>query len=572
MMEPLKVYINKEAIRVDDDKETAYKFSPFHLEKLAETGTLNEDELARFGLDIFNNIFSTKDRRERIRNKLNSIQENETLIITISSEFEDLHNIPFEIINQDGTEKGFLLKKGNVSLVRNIPSLDKEAVSTTAPIKILILLSMPLVIYHKAPLNLLKELKNIYSALEDYMDEGLVQVDVEERTDKNTIRERVLRGEYDIIHFTGHGAKGGYLIIEDERDFMRGKPIGAEELREIFKDSKVKLFYFDACETAQSSEFEPSLAYHIFKALPHAQVLANSLTVRDDVATAVTENIYREIFRGRMADALNMARLRVTEDWWKPVIFTYPEKELFRITLKGKKKARERNIPPEPGTNYVYRFAIVREASSKLERRNYLVLHGIGGAGKSTMATYLARFYLGKFRYTYFFDLKEKGLTTPELILDEMLTLMRRDGLVDPSAYQTILDETKSFNPKDRVWEKWEFIKKELKEKTIPTRKKTLLKNTLLILDNIEEIIQDEAGIIKRDWTDFISSLLQEESGIFTIFTTRLRPSLSERKTLENFVPIGGYTPPELIFLFHTLDHDSRIYLSSHLEEILIRP
>ncbi|MBI5208311.1 MAG: CHAT domain-containing protein [Candidatus Firestonebacteria bacterium] len=269
-MEIINVYIDKEIVKVDNDNGTAYQFSKIYIEKLEKQGYLEEDDLVNFGFEIFNNIFSTSLRREKINNSFEKLSNHTNLIISISSEFEEIHNIPFEIINNDGKDTGFLLKKGNISIIRDIPSLSKSVKPVQAPIRILILISLPLEIYKTSPFDPLRELDIIYSALNTYIEQGIVEIDIEEKVSIRAIKERLSKKDYHIIHFTGHGTRGGNLIIEDENDSSKEKSISADEIQDIFKGSNAQLFYFNACETAQSTEIEPSLAYHIYKFIPKA--------------------------------------------------------------------------------------------------------------------------------------------------------------------------------------------------------------------------------------------------------------------------------------------------------------
>ncbi|MBI3599894.1 MAG: CHAT domain-containing protein, partial [Nitrospinae bacterium] len=553
-MDTVHIYIDKETIRVDDDRGTAYKLSGYYTGKLESEGTLDDTELIGFGYEIFHSIFSTKERMDRITKRLDGLSNNEHLILTISSEILDVHNIPFELINRDGSDNGFLLKKRNISILRGIPTLDKKITSSPSPVRILIILSEPLNIYKTAPLDLLKELAVIYKALDEYIIKGIVEIDVEEKADKATIRERLLKGRYHIVHFAGHGSKGGELFIEDERDSRYARTIGADELKDIFKGSGVKLFYFDACETASSSEMNPSLAYHIYKGVPSAYVIANLVSVRDDAATDVTREIYKTIFDEGIENTLNSARLRLFEDWWKPVLFGESGKRLFEIKENHViKKKRLVKRPPETAGNYVYRLAIVRNASDLIEKGNYLVLHGIGGAGKSTMANYLSRFYDAKFKNILFFDLKDKGITGPETLLNEILKGLAGEDIVKYDGIKGLLDSKKPVEILNR--QKWRLITETLEEKT------------LFILDNLEETMQDEEGIIKPGWKDLIGSIMQT-GNIFTIFTSRMIIRLNNREKLSNVLEIGEYERAEVGFLLSGMSEDDRDYFMSRSEEI----
>ena len=374
-MSLIDIEISGEEVTVNKDEPTSFRISDYYLSCLEKVYTLREEEARGLGREIFLNIFSTEKRREYLKRALEDLRDEEKIVLKVSSEREKIHNLPFELIYDD--EIGFLLKQGHITLIRDIPSTYKKIIPIKDKVRILFIISLPLETYQKSPLDPLNELKIIYDALSPYIEEGKVEVDVEEKANLKAIRTRLAKGDYNIIHFTGHGIRGGKLLIEDEEDTDKERIISIEEFAQLFRYKDIRLFYFDACETAK--------------------------------ATEATKQIYQALFeKNNLAEVLTSVRLGLSKDWWKPVVFaSEPKGHIFEIE-KPKKivKSRIKRLPEETTTRYVYRYALVREASDKIENTNYLVLHGIGGAGKSTLAQYLAEFYEGKFRHILFFDLK----------------------------------------------------------------------------------------------------------------------------------------------------------------------
>jgi len=374
-MSLIDIEISGEEVTVNKDTPTSFRISDYYLSCLEKVYTLREEEARGLGREIFLNIFSTEKRREYLKRVLEDLRDEEKIVLKVSSEREKIHNLPFELIYDD--EIGFLLKQGHITLIRDIPSTYKKIIPIKDKVRILFIISLPLETYQKSPLDPLNELKIIYDALSPYIDKGMVEVDVEEKANLKAIRTRLAKGDYNIIHFTGHGIRGGKLLIEDEEDTDKERKISIEEFAQLFRYKDIRLFYFDACETAK--------------------------------ATEATKQIYQALFeKNNLAEVLTSVRLGLSKDWWKPVVFaSEPKGHIFEIE-KPKKivKSRIKRLPEETTTRYVYRYALVREVSDKIENTNYLVLHGIGGAGKSTLAQYLAEFYEGKFRHILFFDLK----------------------------------------------------------------------------------------------------------------------------------------------------------------------
>jgi len=249
-MQTIKIFIDKKFIRVNDDANTEHDFSIYFNIRLQKDELSFEDKI-KYGKNIFDNFFSTEERQNLINRSLEKLTDQDNLFLQISSEDEVIHNIPFELINISGLPNGYLLKKGNIHICRSIPSADKQVDKIKLPIKILVLISLPLEIYKHAPIDPLKELKNIYSALREYIDRGLVVIDIEEKVNIPTLKTRLLRKHYDIIHFTGHGNKGGNLLIEDEKNTDEGKLIDAQILLELIAGAGVKLFFFNAVAKLQ---------------------------------------------------------------------------------------------------------------------------------------------------------------------------------------------------------------------------------------------------------------------------------------------------------------------------------
>jgi tetratricopeptide (TPR) repeat protein len=563
-IEIIDIYIDREQVRVDDDKGTVHHFSEFFLERLEKTGTLSIEEQAKLGRNIYENIF-TPSRKKQLEKILKQLSTGDNLALNIRSEDEGIHNIPFELINPEGSPDDFLLKRGNISVVRSIPTLGKTIKTSSGPVRILILLSLPLQTYRNNPFDVLKELKAISRPLYTYIQSGMVEVDIEEKVNIPHIREKVLKKKYDIVHFTGHGARGGRLIIEDEEHWEWEKEIEGKQIKDIFQNSGIKLFYFDACETAQAAEIQSSLAYHIYKNIPTASVIANLEVVEDRNATEATKYIYESLFdEQNFGSVLNRVRLKLHRDWWKPVVFGDPGQRLFdldkEVTKKTKKKEKRMVIRgAEPSTHYVYRYGIVRLTSALIEEKNYLVLHGIGGAGKSTFANYLSEFYETRFKHILFFDLKHLDIKKPSELLDRILEELEMNELIADQEVEKFYSSKSSERVLNR--QKADYIEKNLHD---------LYMKTLLILDNLEEIIQDERGIIKKEWHDLINFFLNSQT-FFTIFTTRLRPYLTDRQPLDNLLEISEYTEAEFGFLYKDLKKEEKEYIERKYYELQIK-
>ena len=98
-----------------------------------------------------------------------------------------------------------------------------------------------------------------------------------------------------------------------------------------------------------------------------------------------------------------------------------------------------------------------------------------------------------------------ENISTPDELLSHILEEIEINNLATPKEIDKIyhLDRPERI----KIRRKLEFIVERLKERT------------LLVLDNLEGMAQDEKGILKSDWRRLIDALLSEN--IFFITLTR---------------------------------------------------
>ncbi|RUM61079.1 MAG: hypothetical protein DSY66_02930, partial [Persephonella sp.] len=222
-------------------------------------------------------------------------KEGEKVVIKINSDSADVHNLPFELIRYDNQ---YLLKKPNFFLVRDTPSVsDLKRVSKEPKekLKILVLISLPLETYKSSPLDLLEEIKNIYSALEPEIKKGNIEIYIEEKVNINIVYKILEKESFDIVHFTGHGTEGGYLIFEDEREPSKEKLVSIKDFRNMFISRQPDLFFLDACSTGESHYYSPSIAFNLYKDFTNSSVVANLTSVSDREATEGAKYFYKSL-------------------------------------------------------------------------------------------------------------------------------------------------------------------------------------------------------------------------------------------------------------------------------------
>jgi tetratricopeptide (TPR) repeat protein len=221
-------------------------------------------------------------------------------------------------------------------------------------------------------------------------------------------------GHFDAFHLTGHADVHGdqpCFLMEDNRGFRQ--EVSAEEIAEAFQGNWPRLIFLSGCKTGQAPDqgHLPSLC----EALVHAgapAVLGWALPVGDSAASLAAAELYLHLAAGKPIDeAVAKARLHLIKEqsvFWHLLRFYSNETPLDGMVTPPKTPNRERlqirdaaNEFLDAGSkievcrreNFVGRRRPIqrclRVLQSKEEDANYaegILLHGMGGLGKSSLA------------------------------------------------------------------------------------------------------------------------------------------------------------------------------------------
>ncbi len=516
-----------------------------------------EDHLP-FGEELFRALFVTKSRRE----KLEALLEGEDpFVIRLSTENHFLHDLPWELLWRPG-DQAPLLFNPQVSLVRSLPGERFSALAPAEPpYRLLIILSLPLPAYEKAPLDPLREVEKLYQALEPWLVRDLLKIEVTVKANVLDLQDLFVRKHFDILHFIGHGGPGGTLLLEGDprkhpEPYRYESTISGGELASLFKRSGAKVLILNACHTASPEVglfyFSPGLAQALhLSGLP--LVVANQSTVADEKAIELTKHLYRSLLGEPEGDSwpllhlLSRARPYLGHDFWRPVIFAKPglsREILFKPPTKKslpKRKALRRLLGlKHEAPFYVYRFRPLRELIHRLvhEERKLVVLHGLGGAGKSFLADYAADFLASEFPHVLALDMRE--FNNGQEIAAKVSEILAEEGIITPKQAKKI----GQLGPQAF----WREINQALGN--LPW---------LLVLDNFEECQEKEifrAGFVKDDFLrEFLKVVQAERLPGRVVLTTRLLPYLDRgvRTPLETVVGIGAYDEGERHLLLNKI-------------------
>ena len=369
-----------------------------------------------------------------------------------------------------------------------------------------------------------------YHALKDHLEEkgagyyhvvhfdlhgGLLKWDDFQKggeSDRLTYRARY--GRPDLAKYDGIKA---FLFFEDEKKAGRADPAEASEVANLLLAHRIPIVLLNACQSGkQVGASEASLASRLMEAGAQTVVgMRYSVTV--SAARLMMPRLYDRLFAGSdLHRAILSARGELDankqrrayfqemielEDWVLPVVYEnrpvaltlQPFTEQQRNAWLAQRQAQHQ--PPQPAYGFFGRDVDILRIEKKLLRDgNILLVHGMGGTGKTTLLHDLAAWWqtTGFIDRVFYFGYDEKAWTRQQ-IMHEVA-----GKLFDPARFHG------SFMARSE-----ELQQQDLAEELAGTRH-------LIILDNLESVTGSPLAIqntLADDEQSKLKSFLRELRG-----------------------------------------------------------
>ncbi|MBV9379353.1 MAG: tetratricopeptide repeat protein [Streptosporangiaceae bacterium] len=369
--------------------------------------------LRECGLEL-GTVYLTGAVGDALRAELATAEHANTILRVGLETGADLAGLPWETLALPGAGEPLALHP-RVQLYRCVRGDGPvPAMAIPGPLRILVAMASPEGPGGGETLDLEAELARILDAA-DPARAGDAYVRILNDGTLAAIRDSLVAERYHVLHVSCH-ASPGVLLLEDEQG--RPDPVPTERFvaEGLPAGRGVPLVVLSGCSTAVTGAEEPGLAVSglaqglVCAGIP--AVLAMSAPVTDAYATGFAAALYRELAMRREPEALAAfcdARRRLQHgnqlpagalaEWPTPVLFLRspslplydPSAGLERVSPPQEPLVAD-GVPLRRVGEFVGRRAELRALSRALNGDDAgVLLHGIGGIGKSTLAGELLR-------------------------------------------------------------------------------------------------------------------------------------------------------------------------------------
>jgi len=387
-----------------------------------------ERGLGRWGLQLYDALFTVPDNRALLSQLLASPEPRR---LTIATRDPALLRLPWELLTDDA---GSLAQRLSVRRQLEEPK-EVKPVLAQLPLRILYIVSRPSGAGFIDPRLTAKALLDALEPLGANVRVDFCRPPTVERMEEMLSIRQEAGDPYDIVHFDGHGnfsqeEQVGVLYFEEPAvAFGRAAadPVSAIDLGDLLASYSIRLVLLEACRTATVS---PTTVFgSVAPSLIDAgvgSVLAMSHTVHVEATRVLMDCFYRELVQGATIDeAVSAARKALRDnpsrwlkagpdgrtielqDWFLPHLYYRAGEEALvpssahpgaeGTSGDGHRSPATREeagaFPPPPQFGFRGRARELHVLERRFQAERGLVLHAMGGMGKTALATEAAHWW-----------------------------------------------------------------------------------------------------------------------------------------------------------------------------------
>jgi len=515
-------------------------------EAINERRLLDEPFVIEFGIKLFELLFSD------IKNLFHEcLDKSDHLNIILNMKDPNLNAIPWELC-YDPDRHLFLGAHPRVSLARRDQKTDTKFGEIDYPLKVLVIISSPMDLgekgdYQPDP----DEIEALMAPLTPLVEKGMITIDFLERASVKCIQDQLKKG-YHIVHFVGHGSYKdgkGHLIIEDKA--RNSKWLSQEEVAHLFGTHPPQLLFLTACESL------PLVPFVLSERVP--AVLGMQFSILVEISHYFLERFYSLLLQGdsvlqAVSNARNAVRLEEgtgSTGWFTPVLYVRSEDILKMNTESGltppEKKGEGFNMVKDliGAENFVGRrrdLWLIEKALFE-DRLKVIVVRGIGGIGKTALASKFVKRHKNEFKAVF-----AKKMVDPHMGVEEILGL---------------LDQFFMRNGDDGL----HAVLQESVDLKLEVLNRCLKKGYLIVLDNFEILIED-SRIRNEDIEKFLQAVMSGDHLSKVVITSRYGFTFRDEKGLVKTVDLDELRPQFALQLLEKLgieDFEMRVKIYSKI-------